>query len=76
MYLKTLKAVLNEAKKRKLIRENPFENFQLKSGTFDRTAPNAQEMKWIMNYTPKKERSKIRKTFLFLRRIPVCTIKR
>jgi site-specific recombinase XerD len=62
-YLKTLKAVLNEAKKRKLIRENPFENFQLKSGTYDRTTLNAQEMKLIMNYIPKKEAQQNAKDF-------------
>ena len=62
-YLKTIKAVLNEAKRRKLIRENPFENFQLKSGTYDRTTLNAQEMKLIMNYAPKKEAQQNAKDF-------------
>jgi site-specific recombinase XerD len=62
-YMKTLKAVLNEAKRRKLIRENPFENFQLKSGTYDRTTLNAKEMKLIMNYKPKNEAEQNAKDF-------------
>ncbi|MDZ7847382.1 MAG: site-specific integrase [Owenweeksia sp.] len=51
-YLKTLKAVLNDARKRQVILHNAFENFQIKAGEYDRTYLTTSELEAIIDYEP------------------------
>ncbi len=48
-YLKTLKAVLNEARKQRLLDFSPFENYQIKAGQYNRTYLTEEELQKIIN---------------------------
>lgn len=48
-YLKTLRAVLNEARKQKLITHSPFENYQIKAGKYNRTYLTEDELQKIIS---------------------------
>lgn len=66
-YLKTLKAVLNEAKKEKLISSTPFETFKIKAGTYNRTYLNEDELQRIIEAPLEKHSlNLVRDFFIFV----------
>ena len=48
-YLKTLRAILNEARKQRLIKSSPFEHYQIKAGQYNRTYLTEDELQKIIN---------------------------
>lgn len=62
-YLKTLKAVINEARKRKIIKDYPFQNFPLKSGEYDRTTCTVAEIQKIQSFEPKNLAQQVARDF-------------
>lgn len=62
-YLKTLKAVLNEARRRKIIRDNPFESFPIKAGEYDRTTLTKEEVQLIAEFIPNSNAQMIAQDF-------------
>lgn len=66
-YLKTLRAVLNEAKKQRLIANSPFENYQIKAGQYNRTYLNEEELQQIIKTELTDPKLKlVRDFFLFV----------
>lgn len=63
--LRNLKAILNEAKRRKLITENPFDNFKIPSMTNKKGYLTRGDIKKLENVELTNRENKVRNAFLF-----------
>lgn len=63
--LRNLKAILNEAKRRKLITENPFDNFKIPSMTNKKGYLTRSDIKKLENVELTNKENKVRNAFLF-----------
>lgn len=63
--LRNLKAILNEAKRRKLITENPFDNFKIPSMTNKKGYLTRSDIKKLENVELTNRENKVRNAFLF-----------
>lgn len=63
--LRNFKAILNEAKRRKLISENPFDNFKIPPMTNKKGYLTKNDIKKLENINLEGKESKVRDAFLF-----------